>query len=134
MADSAPRAGQIFAYDDPDVVARGAELYAQNCASCHGAALEGQENWRTRLPSGVLPAPPHDPTGHTWHHSDAHLFALTKYGVAALVGQGYESDMIGYGDVLSDAEIAATLAYIKSTWPAEIIARHNEMNAASAAD
>lgn len=38
-------------------------------------------------------------------------------GTAAIVGGGYESDMPGFADVLSDAEIRAVLAYIKSTWP-----------------
>ena len=28
----------------------------------------------------MLPAPPHNETGHTWHHPDEMLFAITKYG------------------------------------------------------
>jgi mono/diheme cytochrome c family protein len=68
------------------------------------------------LPSGRLPAPPHDASGHTWHHPDGVLFRIVKQGIEA-VGGGYESDMPGFGDILSDAEIAAALAYIKSTWP-----------------
>ena len=94
----------------------GRQLYAENCAACHGANLEGQPNWRERLPSGRLPAPPHDATGHTWHHSDEQLFQITKHGLEALVPD-YESDMPGFGDVLSDEEIRAVLDYIKSTWP-----------------
>ena len=39
-------------WDDPAEVARGAELYAENCASCHGAELEGEPNWRQRDPTG----------------------------------------------------------------------------------
>ena len=30
---------------------RGADIYATNCASCHGAKLEGQPDWKRRLPS-----------------------------------------------------------------------------------
>src|SRR5689334_20690026 len=52
------------------LVERGKLIYDEHCARCHGANLEGQPNWRHRLPSGRMPAPPHDPTGHTWHHSD----------------------------------------------------------------
>ncbi|WP_370644306.1 c-type cytochrome [Ruegeria sp. SCSIO 43209] len=37
--------------------ARGAVLYAENCASCHGANLEGQQDWQTPDPDGVLRAP-----------------------------------------------------------------------------
>ena len=66
---------------------------------------------------GFLPAPPHDESGHTWHHADDILFRIVKEGTAAIVGGGYESDMPGFADVLSDAEIRAVLAYIKNTWP-----------------
>jgi mono/diheme cytochrome c family protein len=100
------------------VIAQGRQVYEAHCAACHGAELQGQPDWRTALPSGRLPAPPHDASGHTWHHSDAVLFRIVKEGTAAVVGGGYESDMPSFGDVLSDAEIQAVLAYIKSTWPA----------------
>ncbi|MEO3427621.1 cytochrome c [Pelagibius sp. CAU 1746] len=110
---------------DPDKVALGAQVYAANCASCHGANLEGQPNWRQRKADGRLPAPPHDVSGHTWHHPDAQLFALTKQGPAALAGGGYQSDMPGYAGTLSDAEIWAVLSYIKSRWPREVQVRHD---------
>jgi mono/diheme cytochrome c family protein len=97
-------------------IALGRDLYAQNCASCHGANLEGQPDWRRRLENGRMPAPPHDESGHTWHHSDQNLFAITRLGVGGVV-PGYESDMPAFGDILSDEEIAAVLAFIKSSWP-----------------
>ena len=100
-----------------DVIAQGRQIYADQCAACHGADQEGQPDWRTPLASGRSPAPPHDESGHTWHHSDEVLFRIVKEGTAAVVGGGYESDMPGFADVLSDAEIRAVLDYIKSTWP-----------------
>ncbi|MBR9842070.1 MAG: cytochrome c [Rhodobacteraceae bacterium] len=115
-------------YSNADSVARGAQVYEENCASCHGARLEGEENWRQPGADGRLPAPPHDPSGHTWHHSDMVLFRLTKFGPAALVGKGYESNMPGFDGILSDLEIAEVLAYIKSTWPQDIIEAHNARN------
>ena len=63
-----------------------------------------------------MPAPPHDESGHTWHHSDQDLFDITKLGVGGVVA-GYESDMPAFVDILNDEEIAAVLAFIKSTWP-----------------
>ena len=80
--------------------------------------LEGQPNWRSRLPNGRLPAPPHDETGHTWHHPDAVLFGDHKYGLVPgnSAPPDYESDMPTFSDVLSDDEIWAVLAYIKSHW------------------
>ena len=113
---------------DAAVVALGKTVYEKHCASCHGANLEGQANWRERLPSGRLPAPPHDRTGHTWHHPDTQLFDLTKRGPAAVVGGSYQSDMPGYAGILSDAEIVAVLSYIKSTWPPIVRQRHDEIN------
>lgn len=121
----------LFDYSDAATVALGSNLYDTNCASCHGANLEGQDNWRTPNADGRAPAPPHDQSGHTWHHPDTQLFQIVKYGSAALVGNGYESDMAGYEDMLSDDEIRAVMAYVKSTWPAEIIERHNAMNDAA---
>lgn len=102
-------------------IATGAELYVENCASCHGANLQGQPDWRTQNDDGSLPAPPHDETGHTWHHGDDVLFDYTKLGgKAALARQGIElnSGMPGFGDKLGDQQIIDVLAYIKSTWPA----------------
>lgn len=118
-------------YGDRPVVARGKVVYDQACAVCHGLKLEGQPNWRERLPSGRLPAPPHDESGHTWHHSDAHLFKVTKYGVAASAPPGYQTDMPGFEDQLSDDDIIASLAYIKSSWPAQTQKRHNSINGAA---
>lgn len=119
-------------YQDASAVALGAGLYAEHCAACHGANLEGEPNWRERDADGYLPAPPHDVTGHTWHHPDAQLFAIVKYGTEALVGRGYRSNMAGYADILSDAQILATLAYIKAQWPDRVIETHNTINARAA--
>jgi mono/diheme cytochrome c family protein len=98
-------------------VALGRSVYQAHCARCHGANLEGQPAWQQPLPSGRMPAPPHDASGHTWHHSDRLLFEITKHGTAVVVGGGYESDMPGFRDLLSDEQISAVLAFIKSTWP-----------------
>jgi len=114
--------------DDVAFVAMGQDIYSEYCASCHGSNLEGQANWRQRNPNGRLPAPPHNETGHTWHHPDSTLFQLTKFGPEALVGGGYASDMPGYDGVLTDEEILAALSFIKSRWPDEIQVRHDRMN------
>ena len=101
---------------DAQMIALGEDVYSENCAACHGAKLEGQPDWKRRLDNGRMPAPPHDETGHTWHHADQQLFTITKLGVGAVV-PGYESDMPAFDGVLSDDEITAVLAYIKRTWP-----------------
>lgn len=114
-------------YADPEdavQVQRGEAVYRMQCAACHGRELEGQPNWRTRRSDGRLPAPPHDETGHTWHHPDDVLFRITSIGVKPpLAPEGYESDMPAFGEILTDEDIWAVLAFIKSRWPAEVLAR-----------
>lgn len=104
--------------DDPQVLAQGRAIYQARCASCHGGNLEGQPNWRSRDASGRLPAPPHDASGHTWHHPDDVLFRITKYGPAKGANlKDYPSNMPAFEGTLSDAEIVAVLSWIRSQWP-----------------
>lgn len=116
---------------DAAQVASGKVLYAEQCASCHGTRLEGQTNWQSRKADGRLPAPPHDATGHTWHHPDEDLFKITRQGIAAFAPPGYSSDMPAFGGKLSDADIWAVLAFIKSSWPEDVRRRHAAMSARS---
>ena len=106
-----------LSFNERRQVVQGQALYAVRCANCHGKNLEGQPNWQTPLPNGRMPAPPHDKTGHTWHHADKALSGVTKLGLKPFAGEKYESDMPAFGTVLSDHEIEAILTYIKSTWP-----------------
>jgi mono/diheme cytochrome c family protein len=120
--------------DDAATVARGQAIYSTHCAACHGAKLEGQPRWREPDAQGRLPAPPHDASGHTWHHTDEQLFRLTKYGIAVAANlPGRDSAMPRYEGVLSDEEIIAVLSFIKAEWPAETRTRHDALNRAAAA-
>ncbi len=112
----------------PQELSVGARVYAKNCASCHGANLEGQPNWRQRNANGRLPAPPHNARGHTWHHDDATLFGITKLGTAEFTGLDIDSDMPAFKDVLSDDDIRAVFTYIKSRWPERIRTRQETLN------
>lgn len=115
--------------NDSEQVAMGKTIYARECAACHGVNLEGQtRNWRQRLPDGRLPAPPHDATGHTWHHPDSVLFEITKHGRLMAGRNTMASNMPAFNGKLSDAEIWAVLSFIKSTWPRKIRLRHDAMN------
>ena len=119
-----------IATDDRAVLATGQALYGKHCAACHGARLEGQPRWRERDASGRLPAPPHDASGHTWHHPDQVLFDITKHGVAKAANlKDYDSAMPAFDGVLGDAEIVAVLAWIRSQWPTDIRRQQEEVNA-----
>ena len=115
----------------PAELMHGEAIYKAECVSCHGAKLQGQPDWRTRRADGKLPAPPHDASGHTWHHPMEQLFAIVKFGmVPPNAPEGYLSDMPAYGMKLSDSQIRAVLSYIESTWPPEVRAQRAERFAA----
>lgn len=92
-----------------ELINRGQEIYTTSCASCHGANGEGQVPEAPMQPdeTGRIPAPPHDETGHTWHHDDDLLFDYVKNG-----GRGDPElfyPMPGFGDSLSDEEAGQSL-------------------------
>lgn len=106
--------------EDLVVVQAGEKVYQVYCASCHGATLEGQPEWRKRDANGILPAPPHDASGHTWHHADDMLFEITKYGPSTVIGDSsYKTNMPAFKGILTDEDIIAVLSFIKNTWPEE---------------
>lgn len=96
---------------DSQLVADGEALYQQSCASCHGTDLSGEPNWKTRKPDGSYPPPPHDSTGHTWHHSDQLLLELIRDG-----SEFPESRMPAFAEQLTDEEIVSILEFLKSVW------------------
>lgn len=96
---------------DSDSSPPGQTIYEEQCAACHGLSGEGQPNWRQADSNGVLPAPPHDTTGHTWHHPDQVLLDVIANG-----SQMPNSKMIAYGDILTQEEMESVLVYIKTFW------------------
>ena len=115
-------------YKDRAAIKLGQTIYKDSCASCHGINLEGQIGWQTEIVDGRRLAPPHDETGHTWHHSDKYLFMITKYGIEDIIGQNYANNMPAYENILSDKEIISVLSYIKSTWPNKVKKIHDQIN------
>jgi mono/diheme cytochrome c family protein len=86
-------------------VAAGRTRYATRCASCHGTNLEGGS-------AVALGA-----SGTTWQRDDAWVFTTIKAGGQATAPAGAASAMPAFGGSLSDDEIWAIVAYIKSNWP-----------------
>ncbi|MEX2583128.1 MAG: cytochrome c [Gemmatimonadota bacterium] len=102
---------------DQAAIAQGERVYQANCATCHGADGEGQPNWQSPGPDGVYPAPPHDSSGHTWHHSDELLLEIIRRGGQEVYGsETVRSGMPAWGDRLSADEMRAVLAYLKTLW------------------
>jgi mono/diheme cytochrome c family protein len=109
VPESAPR-GWSFAQ-----VSRGGELFARNCATCHGGNAEGAPNWRHRGPDGRFPPPPLNGTGHAWHHPKAVLHDVIKNGSPP--GQG---NMPAWRDRLTDEQIDDIIAWFQSQWPNQV--------------
>ena len=107
---------------DPNEIALGETVYAANCANCHGANLEGEADWKIQNEDKTFRSPPHDATGHTWHHPDDQLIEAIALGGARFEGLniGGTSAMPAFGEILTDEEITAVLTYIKSHWPDDI--------------
>ena len=108
--------------DSTLMIARGKIIYENNCVSCHQVNLVGAENWKGLDEDGHRKAPPLNGTGHTWHHNDASLHNIIKYGLAKIV-KNYDGKMIGFGDKINNKQVDSVLSYIKSHWEDEIYER-----------
>ena len=95
----------------PEVVAAGADIYAQNCLRCHGDNAR-----RPPLPA----APPHTADGHTWHHQDRQLVEWILDGVPLA------QVMPKFRGTLTEDETISALAYIKTFWPDDVRERQTE--------
>lgn len=104
-------------------VSRGGVLYAKHCAECHGVQGEGAANWRQRDAEGMLPAPPLNGSGHTWHHPYSTLYEVISEGSPAGMG-----NMPAWRGKLRDVEIEAVIAWFQSQWPDEVFASWYQTN------
>ena len=114
--------------DNPALVANGRVIYMTACSSCHGRRLQGQALWQVMDEYAGRRAPPPDGTGHTWKHSDEDLFSKTKTGRFPSAPPHGTTYMPAYGGRLSDQEILAVLAFLKSSWPVGMRASQAMLN------
>lgn len=109
---------------DPQLLARGEQLFKQNCASCHGDRARGAPNWEKPGADGKYPAPPLDGSAHAWHHPRVALEKVIKQGTQKIGG-----NMPAWQGKLSDADIDAVILYFQSLWPDEIYAAWKDIDA-----
>ena len=114
-----------------DTFTVGQTVYNTHCASCHGIDGEGQFPDAPMQPdeTGRIGAPPHDGTGHTWHHGDDLLIRYVIEGGLGDPDRFYP--MPALGGVLSDEEITAVIAYIKTMWEPDQVAVQREQTIAA---
>ena len=83
------------------------ELYAANCASCHGAAGAGDGP----LSAGLTPTPAKHADGAYMNAlSNEHLFKVVKEGGTAV---GKSATMAPWGTSMSDEEIRGLVAHMR---------------------
>ena len=104
---------------DAAQVAQGKQIYQQKCLICHGENGVGAPNWRVPDANGNFPPPPHDDTGHTWHHPDRVLYEAIHDGMHDPLRPNSPLRMPAFGDTFSDADIRAVIVYLKSLWNRE---------------
>ena len=97
-------------------VSLGSSLYTANCAFCHGDTLEGKPGWDRDYPTGGRPALPLNGEGAITRLSDQDLMDVAKYGGQPFSPADYKNDMPGFELQLSDGDIWAIVAFIKSRW------------------
>jgi len=113
---------------DMETVMRGAKLYREHCASCHGGLAQGHPRWQEPDASGRYPPPPLNGSGHTWHHPTGVLKRTIREGTLSMGGK-----MPAWGGKLSEAEIEAIIDWFQSHWPDEIYAAWAEADAGARA-
>lgn len=104
-------------------VERGAKVYAEHCAGCHGAQAAATAEWRKPDADGRYPPPPLNGTAHAWHHPLPVLRRTIQQGGARLGGR-----MPAFGDRLGTDEADAVIAWFQSLWPSEIYAVWEQRN------
>ena len=97
----------------------GRRIYQSQCASCHGPRAEGAPNWQQPDTQGELPAPPHDPQGHTWRHGDGMLYRIVRDGWRDPFNKTPRLTMPPFDQTLSHKEIRSVIDYLKTLWTAE---------------
>lgn len=102
---------------------RGARLFEEQCAQCHGPEAQGHPDWQT---PGVVAAPPLNGTGNDWKRTRAQLVAVIKNG-AKRDGQQV---MPAWNGRLTDTEIDDIISWFQALWPPEIYATWRKTNPA----
>jgi mono/diheme cytochrome c family protein len=106
-------------------VVRGARLYQEHCAQCHGPEAQGHPDWENPR---VAAAPPLNGGGNEWKRSKQELVAVIKHGAK----RNKVPVMPGWEGRFSDQEIEDVIAWFQALWPMDVYDRWYKANAAAA--
>lgn len=123
-ATATPSLPELAPVPSIEALNRGARLFQEHCAQCHGPEAQGHPDWQT---PGVVAAPPLNGTGNDWKRTRVQLIAVIKNGSK----RNGELVMPGWKGRLEDAEIGDLITWFQALWPPEVYARWQKANAGS---
>ncbi|MDX1594896.1 MAG: cytochrome c [Gammaproteobacteria bacterium] len=101
-------------WGDPQAIARGRELYAENCQVCHGSDGQG-----TGVAADSLEHPPADLTSHLhsrYGNNDGYLFWRVTKGGTVEPFKSRDSAMPAFENVLTEQQRWDVLAYVHDVY------------------
>jgi mono/diheme cytochrome c family protein len=122
-----PAATDPLSVDDAATLSslnRGARLFQEHCAQCHGPEAQGHPDWET--PGVIAAAPPLNGSGNDWKRTRAQLITSIKNGAK----RDGLAVMPAWKDRLSDAEIDEIVTWFQALWPADVYAKWRRTNGA----
>jgi len=106
-------------------VARGAHLYQEHCAQCHGPEAQGHPDWENPQ---FAAAPPLNGTGNEWKKKKSELIGVIKAGAK----RGNDPIMPGWEGRLSAQEIDDIVTWFQALWPIDVYDKWLKVNAGNA--
>lgn len=111
-----------------EAMSRGAEIYKENCAECHGPQAQGHPGWEEDAKGEFVMAPPLDARGPTVRRSKQELVNIINNGRK----RGNDSVMPGWKGRLSTSDIDDTILWFQALWPPEVYDHWQKANADTA--
>lgn len=97
-------------------VTRGAGVFQQRCAECHGPEAQGHPDWQPDKKRKMIVAPPLNGNGPAHRRSPEQLTAAIKNGVR----RGNIAAMPGWEGRVSEQEIKDVIVWMQAMWPPEV--------------
>lgn len=100
---------------DLERVARGARLFQENCAQCHGPQAQGHPDWQRARKEGYAAAPPLNGTGTD--------ISLSRERMVEVIRKGAKRKgvmvMPAWKGRVDDEQITDIISWYQALWPAE---------------
>jgi len=105
-------------------IARGALVYQENCAQCHGPEAQGHPDWRHAKQQGYAAAPPLDGTGPVAKMKKSEIIAVIKNGVK----YNGQPVMPSWQGRVNDQDIDDVITWFQALWPSDVYANWQKRN------